>query len=638
MEPILVQVAIYLGAAVVAVPLSQRLGFGSVLGYLLAGMAIGPALGLVGRETDNVQEYAEYGVVLMLFLIGLEMKPRALWELRARLLGLGGLQVALTLALVAAATRALGLPWNQAVAVGIILSLSSTAIVMQTLAERKLLLGEGGRASLAVLLFQDIAAIPLLAVIPLLALGGAPAVEAHLGAAMLDQVPPAVRALLVVAACGLMIVGGRYLPRPLYRFLAMARLPEIQLAGALLVIVLVSIVMATLGLSPALGSFLIGVALASSPFRHQLEADIGPFKGILLGLFFITVGAGIDLARLAAEPLRILALTLAFMALKIAVLWLLALAFGLGRRARLLFTLGLAQAGEFSFFLLGFARASQRPRRRRRPAPPARHRPVDGAHPGALPPRRRPRPAPPCRAHPRPRRHRRDRHGHRRRHGPLRPDREPHADRPRPPHRRPRFRTSRPSSGCAPSASPPSTATSPAPRCSSPPASPRPRPSSSPSTTRPAPSRWPASSAADGPTSGSSPAPATATMSTSSTPPAFPTASARSSTAPCAPASTRSARSVTAPSRSRTSPRSSSARTAACSRSSPSSGAPTCPIEDNPAYLAKAREQTAVIEAALRGRAASSAPPAAPERRTARPRKDDLVHRSDSVASQQPPH
>ncbi len=358
MEAILVKLAIYLGAAVIAVPLSQRLGFGSVLGYLLAGMAIGPALGLVGNETAHVQEYAEYGVVLMLFLIGLELHPKTLWDLRGRLVGLGGLQVAGTLALVAAITRWIGLPWNQAIAVGLILSLSSTAIVMQTLAERKLLTTEGGRASLAVLLFQDVAAIPFLAIIPLLAIG-APVAEAHHGAGMLTEVSPWVRALIVVAACGLTIGAGRYLSVPVYRFLTMARLPEIQLAGALLLIVLVSLVMALLGLSPALGSFLIGVTLASSPFRHQLEADIGPFKGILMGLFFITVGAGIDLARLADEPLHILGLTLALLVLKMAVLWPLARLFGLPRRARILFTLGLAQAGEFSFFLLSFAASSR---------------------------------------------------------------------------------------------------------------------------------------------------------------------------------------------------------------------------------------------------------------------------------------
>ena len=360
MEPVLLQFAIYLAAAVVAVPVSQRLGFGSVLGYLAAGMAIGPALGLVGRETAHVQEYAEYGVVLMLFLVGLEMQPRMLWDLRHRLVGLGGLQVGLTLALLAGVARLLGAPWNQAVAVGIILSLSSTAIVMQTLAEKKLAHTEGGRASFAVLLFQDVAAVPLLAVLPLLALGAAPpAEEAMPGAEVLEDVAPWTRAALVVGAGAVVILAGRYLTRPVYHFLSWARLPEIHVAGALLMIAGVSLLMGLLGLSPALGSFLAGVVLASSEYRHQLEADLGPFKGILMGLFFITVGAGIDLGLFAEAPIYFLGLALALLALKMLVLWPLSLLFGLPQRARLLFILALAQAGEFGFFLLGFATASR---------------------------------------------------------------------------------------------------------------------------------------------------------------------------------------------------------------------------------------------------------------------------------------
>jgi CPA2 family monovalent cation:H+ antiporter-2 len=356
---VLLQLAIYLAAAVVAVPISQRLGFGSVLGYLAAGMAIGPALGLVTAESEHVQEYAEYGVVLMLFLIGLELRPRMLWDLRHRLLGLGGLQVALTLALLAAIARAVGLPWNQAVAVGIILSLSSTAIVMQTLAEKKLMRTEGGRASFAVLLFQDVAAIPLLALLPLLALGAAPSEEALPGAEALEHVSPWTRAALVVGAGAVVILAGRYLTRPVYHFLSWARLPEIQVAGALLMIVGISLMMSALGLSPALGSFLAGVVLAGSEYRHQLEADLGPFKGILLGLFFITVGAGIDLGRLADEWLPVLGYVALLLGLKMLVLWVLAVLFRLPARARLLFTLGLAQAGEFGFFLLSFAAASR---------------------------------------------------------------------------------------------------------------------------------------------------------------------------------------------------------------------------------------------------------------------------------------
>lgn len=351
-QPILLQLTIYLASALLFVPLSQWLGFGSVLGYLVAGMAIGPALGLVGNETVHVQEYAEYGIVLMLFLIGLEMHPRMLWDLRHRLVGLGGLQIILTVGVVAAAAMALGLQWNAAVASGIILSLSSTAIVMQMLAEKRLLRTEGGRASLAVLLFQDVAAIPLLALLPLLALGGAAPVDEH---EMLKGLSPSIQAAVIVGAVVFVILGGRFLTRPAYRFLSLAHLPEVQVGGALFLIVFVSLIMSEIGMSPALGSFLAGVMLARSEFRHQLEADLAPFKGILLGLFFITVGAGMDLGRLAEAPLRLIGLTLGVMLLKMLVLWPLAWLFRLPAQARLLFTFGLAQAGEFGFFLLGFA-------------------------------------------------------------------------------------------------------------------------------------------------------------------------------------------------------------------------------------------------------------------------------------------
>ena len=357
MNDILWQTTIYLAAAVIAVPISARLGFGSVLGYLAAGLAIGPVLGLVGAETEDLQHYAEFGVVLMLFLIGLEMRPRTLWDMRTRLIGLGGLQVGLTLAAVALVGIAVGLPWNQALAVGIVFSLSSTAIVMQTLHEKRLSRTDGGRATFAVLLFQDLAVIPLLALLPLLAVTGVP-----LGPALqrepelLAEVAGWMEALMVVGVVATVILGGRYLIRPAFRFVAMARLPEIQTAAALLLVVAISAALDLLGLSPALGSFLAGVVLANSEYRHELESDIAPFKGLLMGLFFITVGAGIDLGLLFGEWARLLALTVLLMALKIAILYPLGALFGLAGAPRLLFTLALAQAGEFGFFLLSFAR------------------------------------------------------------------------------------------------------------------------------------------------------------------------------------------------------------------------------------------------------------------------------------------
>lgn len=358
MDSVLLQLAIYLTAGVVAVPISQRLGFGSVLGYLVAGIAIGPGLDLVGRETALVQDYAEYGVVLMLFLIGLEMHSRTLWELRHRLLGLGGAQLVLTIPLLALAGRCLGLPWNQAVAGGMVLALSSTAIVMQTLSEKRLATTEGGRASIAVLLFQDVAAVPLLALLPLLALApGATPPNGH--ESLLENVSPLVRAGVLVAAVAAVILAGRYLAQPLFRFLGLARLPEIHIAGALLLVVAVSLLMDALGLSAALGSFLAGVVLGGSPYRHELEADLAPFKGLLMGLFFITVGAGIDLHRAAETPLQIALLVVGLIGLKMAVLWPIARAFRLGPQARLLFTLALPQGGEFGFVLVGFAETTR---------------------------------------------------------------------------------------------------------------------------------------------------------------------------------------------------------------------------------------------------------------------------------------
>lgn len=353
MQNILFQMTIYLAAAVVAVPISQRFGFGSVLGYLAAGVAIGPVMGLVGSETEDVQHFAEYGVVLMLFLIGLEMKPRTLWDMRGRLVGLGGLQVGVTLGAITLGGLALDLPWKQALAVGIILCLSSTAIVMQTLNEKKLARGDGGRAAFAVLLFQDLAVIPLLAAIPLVASGsGAVSAEPQAAAEVLTGWT---KAMMVVGVVAAVILGGRFLTRPLYRYIAMARLPEIQTAAALLLVVAISAALCMLNLSPTLGSFLAGVVLANSEYCHELESDIAPFKGLLMGLFFITVGAGVDLGLLLSDWPHILALTLLLMLAKMAVLHPLARLFRLQGPARLLFTLSLAQAGEFAFFLLAFA-------------------------------------------------------------------------------------------------------------------------------------------------------------------------------------------------------------------------------------------------------------------------------------------
>ncbi|WP_323765321.1 monovalent cation:proton antiporter-2 (CPA2) family protein [Marinovum sp.] len=371
MESFLLQASIFLAAAVIAVPLAARLGLGSVLGYLAAGILIGPVFGLVGgHETQELQHFAEFGVVMMLFLIGLELEPRALWDMRHKLVGLGGLQIGLSTVLIMVGAMVLGLVWQVALAVGLIFALSSTAIVLQTLSEKGLMQTGGGRSTFAVLLTQDIAVIPMLALLPLLAVvppaviapDGAitlPAKEAedaaHASMSLVEGLPGWGVTLVTLGAVAAVILAGIYLVRPLFQFVHTARLRELNTALALLIVVGIGTLMNMVGLSPALGTFLAGVVLANSEFRHELESDIEPFKGLLLGLFFITVGAGIDFGTLFAAPIKILGLTLLVIAAKGAVLLLLALVFGLRGRNRWLFTLGLAQAGEFGFVLISFS-------------------------------------------------------------------------------------------------------------------------------------------------------------------------------------------------------------------------------------------------------------------------------------------
>ena len=357
----LFQAFVYLAAAVVAVPVAQRLGLGSVLGYLLAGVAIGPfGLALLGTGGQDVMHVAEFGVVLMLFVIGLELQPALLWQLRGPIVGLGGLQVSLTSVLVASLAVAAGLQWREALAVGMILSLSSTAIVLQTLNEKGLLKTAGGQGSFAILLFQDIAVIPMLALFPLLALPGGPGGTAEHGevahgATLVSALPAWAQTLAVLGAVAAVVVGGRFMVRPLFRALARTRLREIFTAAALLLVVGIALLMTQVGLSPALGTFVAGVVLATSEYRHELESDIEPFKGLLLGLFFIAVGASIDFALIVARPLLIAGLVAAIIAVKFGVLLALARLFRLGTGQALLVAFALPQVGEFAFVLFSFA-------------------------------------------------------------------------------------------------------------------------------------------------------------------------------------------------------------------------------------------------------------------------------------------
>ena len=360
MDGLLFATVVYLAAAAISAPLAKRLGLGAVLGYLIAGLVIGPyALDLVG-ETEEVAHVAEFGVVMLLFLIGLEVRPALLWSLRTAIFGVGMGQVVGTSVALAAAGLAFGLDWRQALAAGLILSMSSTAIVLQMLEEQGLRRASAGRTAFGVLLFQDLAVIPLLAFLPLLAVAAPGAVEAaHGPAAPLGDQPAWIRALATLAAVGAIVVAGRYLTRPVFRFIAGLQLRETFTATALLLVVGVALLMQSVGLSPALGAFLAGVVLAESEFRRELETDIEPFRGLLLGLFFITVGAGLNVPLVMQQPLLLAGLVVGLIALKGLVMTLVGRAFGETWRDAGTAGAALAQGGEFAFVLLTFAVSSQ---------------------------------------------------------------------------------------------------------------------------------------------------------------------------------------------------------------------------------------------------------------------------------------
>ena len=386
MTEIFIQAFVYLVAAVIAVPIAKRLGLGSVLGYLIAGVLIGPVFGFVGKETVTIQHFAEFGVVMMLFLVGMELEPQKLWAMKHRLLGLGGMQVGGTTVIIMGVAMLCGQTWSVALAIGLIFSLSSTAIVLQTFNEKRMTKTEGAQNAFSVLLFQDIAVIPMLAFIPLLAMPELaehiPAPEAghhevahpepsHAGGdhhdaghgggghheeiSLVDGLPGWAYALVIIGSIVSLTVGGHFLSRPLFRYIANTGLREIFTATALLLVIGIAALMSLIGLSPALGTFLAGVVLANSEFRHELESDIEPFKGLLLGLFFITVGAGIDVAVLSSQIGLVLGLTAAVMVTKALILFVIALVFKVQGRNRWLLTLSLAQAGEFGFVLLSFS-------------------------------------------------------------------------------------------------------------------------------------------------------------------------------------------------------------------------------------------------------------------------------------------
>ena len=336
---------VYLSAAVIAVPLFARLGLGSVLGYLVAGVCIGPwGLGLIDNVED-ILHFSELGVVLLLFLIGMELDPRKLWTLRRPILGAGGSQVLITAALIFPLALLLGARWQTALVAGLGLALSSTAIALQSLKEKNLLTTPAGKMGFSVLLFQDIAVIPIIALIPLLGFG------------ITDHGSGQSTPVIIGAMLGIFVVG-RFFLRHIFGFVASTHLREVFTALSLLLVGGIAAIMETLGISKALGAFLAGVLLADSEYRHALESDIEPFKGLLLGLFFISVGMTVDFGLLVENPLSIVALTAALVALKAAVLYGVARFTGIPAAQRGLFSFTLAQGGEFGFVLFGFAVAA----------------------------------------------------------------------------------------------------------------------------------------------------------------------------------------------------------------------------------------------------------------------------------------
>jgi len=342
---LLTNALVYLAAAVVAVPLSKRLGMGTVLGYLAAGILIGPyGLKLIANVEDALH-FAEFGVVLLLFLIGLELEPDRLWALRRPIFGWGGAQVIVVAAALFGAALLAGVNWKLALIGGLGLSLSSTAIALASLEERNLMPTPAGQAGFAILLFQDIAAIPMIAIVPLL---GIPDEAGSSGNFWLAT-------FKVVGVLAGIIVGGRYLVRPLLQVIARTDTREIFTAFALLLVIAIALLMQWIGMSMALGSFMAGVLLADSEYRHALETDLEPFKGLLLGLFFIAVGMSVDFAVFLAHPWLILGLVAGFLLIKTAVLYILSRAFGMARGQHLQFALLLSQGGEFAFVVFGAA-------------------------------------------------------------------------------------------------------------------------------------------------------------------------------------------------------------------------------------------------------------------------------------------
>lgn len=343
---------VYLLAAVASVPIAKRLGLGSILGYLIAGVIIGPfGLEVVGDQTEMLH-FAEFGVVMMLFLIGLELKPSLLWNMRSLILGAGLTQVAITAGVLTAVSYFLIGTINQAIALGLIFALSSTAIVLQSLSEKGLMRTPGGQTSFGILLLQDLAVIPIISLMPLLAVTASGASETPTDDSL------ALKVMLPLIAVALLVAAGRYVVKPIFRFIALSRLREVFTAAALLMVVAIALLMNMVGLSPALGAFVAGVVLAENEYRHEIESDLDPFKGLLMGLFFLGVGASINFHLLFAELQLILLAVGLLMVAKFIVLLIVGKVSKLDKRSILMVAFFLAQGGEFGFVLFEYARQS----------------------------------------------------------------------------------------------------------------------------------------------------------------------------------------------------------------------------------------------------------------------------------------
>lgn len=355
---LLTKIFIFLASAGIIVPLASRFKLGSILGYLLIGILIGPYGFKLIDKSYEIMHFAEFGVIMMLFVIGLELEPATLWRLRRAIVGLGGLQVLLTTLGITMAGLLLGYAWQVSLTIGMALALSSTALVLQMLEEKNLMKTVEGETSFAVLLFQDIAVIPILIIMPLLAVPSSTLPTLHPGSLM-SIVPLWAQPFIIAGLIGAMIAAGHLLSRHLFFMIAKAHLREAFTATSLALIVGITLLMQTVGVSPALGAFVAGVVLANSEYKRTLEADIQPFKGLLLGLFFISVGMGMNFSLLYEHPLSLISICLLFVLLKAAILLSLGRKFGLSEMQSYGFALALSQAGEFAFVLFQYASDSQ---------------------------------------------------------------------------------------------------------------------------------------------------------------------------------------------------------------------------------------------------------------------------------------